>query len=78
MDMLLTQLFNGLSYSSFLLIMALGLSVTFGLMRVMNMAHGDMIMIGAYITYSVQLIFTICFQKIYLITTLFCQFLLHF
>lgn len=58
MDILLTQLFNGLSYSSFLLLIALGLSITFGLMRVMNMAHGDMIMIGAYVTYSIQLIFT--------------------
>ena len=58
MDILLTQLFNGLSYSSFLLLIALGLSITFGLMRVMNMAHGDMIMIGAYVTYSVQLVFT--------------------
>lgn len=57
MEILLTQLFNGLSYSSFLLLIALGLSITFGLMRVMNMAHGDMIMIGAYVTYSVQLIF---------------------
>lgn len=57
MDILLTQLFNALSYSSFLLIIALGLSITFGLMRVMNMAHGDMIMIGAYVTYSVQLVF---------------------
>lgn len=57
MDILLTQLFNGLSYSSFLLLIALGLSITFGLMRVMNMAHGDMIMIGAYVTYSIQLIF---------------------
>lgn len=57
MEILLTQLFNGLSYSSFLLLIALGLSITFGLMRVMNMAHGDMIMIGAYVTYTVQLIF---------------------
>jgi len=57
METILTQLFNGLSYSSFLLLIALGLSITFGLMRVMNMAHGDMIMIGAYVTYSVQLIF---------------------
>ena len=57
MDILVTQLFNALSYSSFLLLIALGLSITFGLMRVMNMAHGDMIMIGAYVTYSVQLVF---------------------
>lgn len=52
------QLFNGLSYSSFLLLIALGLAITFGLMKVMNMAHGDMIMIGAYVTYSIQLIFS--------------------
>lgn len=58
MSIWISQLFNGLSYSSFLLLIALGLAITFGLMRVMNMAHGDMIMIGAYVTYSVQLIFS--------------------
>ena len=58
MEIWASQLFNGLSYSSFLLLIALGLAITFGLMKVMNMAHGDMIMIGAYVTYSTQLIFS--------------------
>ncbi len=41
-------MFNGLSISSILLLIALGLAVTFGLMNVINMAHGELIMIGAY------------------------------
>ncbi|MBN2981232.1 MULTISPECIES: urea ABC transporter permease subunit UrtB [Cohnella] len=49
-----TQLFNGLSVSSILLLIALGLAITFGLMRVINMAHGEFIMIGAYSAYMVQ------------------------
>jgi urea transport system permease protein len=40
--------FNGLSNSSILILTALGLSITFGVMRVINMAHGDMLMLGAY------------------------------
>ncbi|MGM9928304.1 MAG: urea ABC transporter permease subunit UrtB [Bacillus sp. (in: firmicutes)] len=58
MTIWMTQLFNGLSYSSLLLLIALGLAITFGLMKVINMAHGDMIMIGAYVTYSMQLVFS--------------------
>lgn len=54
MDIFLMQLFNGLSVSSILLLAALGLAITFGLMGVINMAHGEFIMIGAYITYIVQ------------------------
>jgi urea transport system permease protein len=45
---LLDALFNGLSYSSILVLAALGLSITFGVMRVINMAHGEMLMLGAY------------------------------
>lgn len=54
MTSFLTILFNGLSLSSILLLAALGLSITFGLMRVINMAHGEFIMIGAYTTFLVQ------------------------
>lgn len=54
MASVLTILFNGISLSSILLLAALGLSITFGLMRVINMAHGEFIMIGAYTTYLVQ------------------------
>ena len=47
-------MFRGLSYGSVLILIALGLAVTFGLMGVINMAHGELVMIGAYATYEVQ------------------------
>jgi urea transport system permease protein len=50
-------LFYGLSLGSVLLLAALGLAITFGLMGIINMAHGEMLMIGAYTTYLVQLLF---------------------
>lgn len=49
--------FNGISLSSIILLTSLGLAITFGLMRVINMAHGEFLMIGAYMTYVVQTIF---------------------
>ena len=49
--------FFGLSLGSVLVLMALGLSIIFGLMGVINMAHGELMMIGAYATYEVQLAF---------------------
>lgn len=48
------QLFFGLSLGSVLLLAAVGLAVTFGVMGVINMAHGEMLMLGAYTTYVVQ------------------------
>lgn len=57
MDVYLLQVFNGLSISSILLLVALGLAITFGLMKVINMAHGELIMIGAYSTYLTQNLF---------------------
>lgn len=54
METVFTILFNGLSLSSILLLAALGLSITFGLMRVINMAHGEFIMIGSYTTFLTQ------------------------
>ncbi|TYR81713.1 urea ABC transporter permease subunit UrtB [Priestia megaterium] len=54
MSVFITQLFNGLSLGSVLLLIALGLAITFGLMNVINMAHGELIMVGAYTTYVVQ------------------------
>jgi len=51
------HLFYGISLGSVLLLAALGLAITFGLMRVINMAHGEMLMIGAYTTYVVQNLF---------------------
>jgi urea transport system permease protein len=50
-------IFGGLSLGSVLLLAALGLSITFGLMGVINMAHGELLMIGAYATYVVQTMF---------------------
>jgi urea transport system permease protein len=50
-------LFSGLSLGSVLLLAALGLAVTFGLMGIINMAHGEMLMLGAYATYIVQSVF---------------------
>lgn len=50
-------LFSGLSLGSVLLLTALGLAITFGLMGIINMAHGEMLMLGAYATYIVQTIF---------------------
>ncbi|MDA8484357.1 urea ABC transporter permease subunit UrtB [Pseudomonas resinovorans] len=52
---LLGQAFSGLSLGSILLLAALGLAITFGLLGVINMAHGEMLMLGAYTTYMVQL-----------------------
>ena len=49
--------FSGLSLGSILLLAALGLAITYGLMGVINMAHGELIMIGAYTTYVVQNLF---------------------
>ena len=49
--------FNGLSLASVLLIMSLGLAVTFGLMGIINMAHGEMLMLGSYTAYVLQEIF---------------------
>lgn len=54
MEALLEQIFNGVSLGSILLIVALGLSFTFGQMGVINMAHGELIMIGAYTPYFLQ------------------------
>jgi urea transport system permease protein len=48
------NLFYGLSLGSVLLLAALGLAITFGLLRVINMAHGEMLMLGAYTTFVVQ------------------------
>ncbi len=45
------QLFNGISVGSILLLAALGLALSFGLMRVINMAHGEMLMMGGYLAY---------------------------
>ncbi|MFT4268504.1 MAG: urea ABC transporter permease subunit UrtB [Xenophilus sp.] len=53
----LAAIFSGISLGSVLLLAALGLAITYGLMGVINMAHGELIMIGAYATYVVQGLF---------------------
>jgi len=53
----LGALFTGISLGSILLLVALGLAITYGLMGVINMAHGELMMIGAYATYVVQGLF---------------------
>ena len=51
------NIFRGLSLGSVLILMALGLAITFGLMGVINMAHGELMMIGAYATFEMQRLF---------------------
>jgi urea transport system permease protein len=51
------NIFFGLSLGSVLLLAAIGLAITFGVMGVINMAHGEMMMLGAYTTYVIQLAF---------------------
>ncbi len=57
MSVFINTLFNGLSLSSIILLTSLGLAITFGLMKVINMAHGEFVMIGAYATYVTQQFF---------------------
>ena len=54
---ILGNVIAGLSYGSVLLLCALGLAITYGLIGVINMAHGEFLMVGAYATYVVQGIF---------------------
>ena len=54
---LVNDLYQGISLGSILLLAAIGLAITFGVMGVINMAHGEMIMLGAYTTFVVQELF---------------------
>ena len=56
MEAWLIQGFNGISLASILLLISLGLAFAFGLMGVINMAHGEFIMVGAYTTYVFETI----------------------
>jgi len=53
----IASLFSGISLGSILLLVALGLAITYGLMGVINMAHGELMMMGAYATYVAQALF---------------------
>jgi len=50
-------MFRGISAGSILLVVAIGLAITFGLMGIINMAHGELIAVGAYTTYIIQNVF---------------------
>jgi urea transport system permease protein len=55
------NVFYGVSLGSVLLLAALGLAITFGLMGIINMAHGELLMVGAYTTYVCQSLFRLYF-----------------
>ena len=57
------QLFNGVSVSSIYLLIAIGLAITFGVMGVINMAHGEFMMLGCYVSYVIQLCFKNYFSE---------------
>ena len=55
--------FSGLSLGSILLLGALGLAITYGVMGIINMAHGELLMVGAYATYGMQTLFRAYFPE---------------
>ncbi len=57
------RVFSGISLGSILLLAALGLAITYGVMGVINMAHGELLMIGAYATFAVQDLFRTHFPE---------------
>ena len=57
MELVFSQILDGLSIGSVLLLAATGLAIVFGLMGVINLAHGEFMMLGAYVTFVVQNIF---------------------
>ncbi len=63
---LVGNLYQGISLGSVLLLAAIGLAITFGVMGVINMAHGEMIMLGAYTTFVVQEVFVAALPPAYL------------
>ena len=57
LDMFAMQAFTGLSIFTILMLMALGLAIVFGLMGVINMAHGELMAMGAYCSYGTAVLF---------------------
>jgi urea transport system permease protein len=57
MDFLLQQLMTGLSIGSILLLIALGLAIIYGAMGIINMAHGEFVMLGAYAAWAMNAVF---------------------
>ncbi|WP_226953030.1 urea ABC transporter permease subunit UrtB [Mesopusillimonas faecipullorum] len=81
MNIIIMQMFGGLSLFTILLLMAIGLAIVFGLMGVINMAHGELMAMGAYITYLVALFFQHYVPSLldtYIIPAIICAFLVTF
>jgi len=78
-QLFIESLFNGVAIGSVLLIAALGLAIVFGLMGVINLAHGELIMLGSYTTFVVQLIFRLpalqAFSGVYVLVAIVVAFL---
>ncbi len=80
-DIVVMQVFSGLSLFTILLLMSLGLAIVFGLMGVINMAHGELMALGAYVTYMVALFFQKFLPSlmgIYLFVAIFAAFAVTF
>ena len=81
LELLALQAFTGLSIFTILMLMAMGLSIVFGLMGVINMAHGELMAMGAYTTYGTSLLFESYFPDlmgIYFIVGIILAFCLTF
>lgn len=81
LNIIVMQIFGGLSLFTILLLMAIGLAVVFGLMGVINMAHGELMAMGAYITYLVSLFFQAYLPGLldtYIFIAVFCAFAVTF
>ena len=80
-ELLALQAFTGLSILTVLMVLALGLAIVFGLMGVINMAHGELMAMGAYTTYGTSLVFELYFpgyMGIYFIVGIFLAFCFTF
>lgn len=64
LELVFMQLFNGISLFTILLLMSIGLAIVFGLMGVINMAHGELMALGAYVTYLTSVAFERLFPSL--------------
>lgn len=81
MDIVVMQIFGGISLFTILLLMAIGLAIVFGLMGVINMAHGELMALGAYVTYLTANAFNKfapAWMDIYIFFAIPCAFLVTF
>ena len=79
MELIFSQLLDGISIGAVLLLAATGLAIVFGLMGVINLAHGELMMVGAYVTFVVQNLFKPLgegFFQLYYIVALFFAFII--